>query len=258
MLVVAAHFHFCISSSCFGAFFTRVSYCSGVSSGSLRTNATTSQSSSSSWVMPQAGMPVIFTPCLTIQNCSAGVRSVLRRSSGARGYKPSTDLRPLHAGRKMAAAAHLRVLPCPSRYAVRIVQIIWDNDIARPGCDRAVPYRFKQPIDRLRVRHVSRNVVQASINPHRGGTYEHQQRACHQRPTPSGAHLFLRSLHGAVDVALASPPCHSWPSSVAPLPFPSWLSSLPHPRPWPECQPSTRLWRCRYTPHDAPHGRAPK
>jgi hypothetical protein len=61
-----------------------VSYCSGVSAGSLRTNATTSQSSSSSWVTSQAGMPVIFTPCLTKQNCSAGVRSVSRRSSGAR------------------------------------------------------------------------------------------------------------------------------------------------------------------------------
>jgi hypothetical protein len=29
----------CMSSSCLGAFFTIVSYCSGVSSGSLRTNA---------------------------------------------------------------------------------------------------------------------------------------------------------------------------------------------------------------------------
>jgi hypothetical protein len=64
------------------------SHIARVSSGSLRTKATTSQSSSSSWVTPQAGMPVIFTPCLTIQNCSAGVRSVLCRSSGARGYRP--------------------------------------------------------------------------------------------------------------------------------------------------------------------------
>ena len=47
-----------ISCSCFGAFFTRLSYCSGVSSGNLRTKATTSQSSSSSWVTPQAGIPV--------------------------------------------------------------------------------------------------------------------------------------------------------------------------------------------------------
>jgi hypothetical protein len=29
------------------------------------------------------------------------------------------------------------------------------------------------------VRNVSRNVVEASINPHRGGAYERQQRACH-------------------------------------------------------------------------------
>jgi hypothetical protein len=57
MLVRAAHFH---SSSCLGAAFTLVSYCSGVSSGSLRTNATTSQSRSSSWVTPQAGMPGHF------------------------------------------------------------------------------------------------------------------------------------------------------------------------------------------------------
>ena len=55
-------------------FSPKVSYCSGVSSGSLRTNATTSQSSWSSCVTPQAGMPVILTPCLTIQNCSAAVR----------------------------------------------------------------------------------------------------------------------------------------------------------------------------------------
>src|SRR5580765_7654256 len=57
----------------------------GVRSGSFRRNATTSHRSSSSCVTPQAGMPVILSPCFTTQNCSAGVRSLLRRSSGALG-----------------------------------------------------------------------------------------------------------------------------------------------------------------------------
>jgi hypothetical protein len=56
------------------------------------------------------------------------------------------------------------------------------------------------------LRNVSRNVVEASINPDHDGAYEHKKPACHQPPTPSGTparHLFLRGLHGAVDVALA-------------------------------------------------------
>ena len=110
MLVAAVHFHFVDQLLVFrSVFYQGLILLPAVSSGSLRTNATTSQSRSSSWVTPQAGMPVIWMPCLTTQNCSAGVRVVLRRSSGARGYRPA-DFRSLHARGKMTATAHHRIL----------------------------------------------------------------------------------------------------------------------------------------------------
>jgi hypothetical protein len=42
--------------------------------------------------------------------------------------------------------------------------MIWNNNIPHPGFDRMLLHRFKQPVDRLRVRNVSRNVVEACIN----------------------------------------------------------------------------------------------
>ena len=50
---------FCISSSCFGAFLTRVLYCSGVSSGSLRNKCHHVPKHVVVMGTPQAGMPVI-------------------------------------------------------------------------------------------------------------------------------------------------------------------------------------------------------
>ena len=46
------------------------------------------QISSSVWVTPQAGMPVILMPCLITQNCSAALPRFMRHRTGGFGFMP--------------------------------------------------------------------------------------------------------------------------------------------------------------------------
>ena len=60
----------------------------GVSFPILRTKATMSQISSSVWVTPNEGMPVILMPFLTTQKVSSGSSRPTSESSGGSGFRP--------------------------------------------------------------------------------------------------------------------------------------------------------------------------
>jgi hypothetical protein len=70
----------------------------------------------------------------------------------------------------MTTAAHLGILARASLDAVSIVEIA-RNSIPGPDRNRAIPHRFQQPIDGLRVRNVGRNIVKAGIDCHGGDAH---------------------------------------------------------------------------------------
>src|SRR5215469_8106478 len=65
-------------------------YSAGLRVGRRSRKATMAQIIWSSWVLPQAGMPVIFTPCLITQNSLAGERwGTSSASTGGWGSRPA-------------------------------------------------------------------------------------------------------------------------------------------------------------------------